>query len=302
MSSIAVVVLSEHRAALVVKHPNTAPFSQFTTTSRSRQPTQSMSNPNIATEQLLELLLTLKKTTPAAARGILNNQPAIAYALITLMVQMNAINIEVFQKTLAEYVPDPSTAPVGASSAAVPHPSSSSTSASAPVVSHLLPPPAAPAPISAIPPHVQAQYRTTTPPSAPGSAPGAPTHTPTPPYGYSNGQAQGHAPTPPGYGYGYGQQPQHGAYGGGGYQQHQYQQGGYGGYPPSSTYGGQPQPPAAPSTGSTPSLPDSLANIPAEQKALIMRVLSLTPEQINMLPPSERATYIQIRATLGVPT
>ena len=25
-----------------------------------------------------------------------------------------------------------------------------------------------------------------------------------------------------------------------------------------------------------------------------MRVLSMTPEQINMLPPAERATYIQL--------
>jgi len=25
-----------------------------------------------------------------------------------------------------------------------------------------------------------------------------------------------------------------------------------------------------------------------------MRVLAMTPEQINMLPPSERATYVQI--------
>ena len=82
-----------------------------------------MSDVNLATEQLLELLLTLKvklesqltlsnygpanwyqKTTPAAARGILNDQPAIAYALITLMVSMNAIDIEVFQVTFYTYI------------------------------------------------------------------------------------------------------------------------------------------------------------------------------------------------------
>lgn len=48
-------------------------------------------------EQLIELMLQLKKTTPAAAKQILNSQPQIAYALITLMVSMNAINLEVFQ-------------------------------------------------------------------------------------------------------------------------------------------------------------------------------------------------------------
>ncbi len=29
-------------------------------------------------------------------------------------------------------------------------------------------------------------------------------------------------------------------------------------------------------------------------QAIIMRVLSMTPEQINLLPPAERATYIQL--------
>ncbi|KAJ3914402.1 hypothetical protein F5877DRAFT_82831 [Lentinula edodes] len=54
-------------------------------------------------EQLIELMLQLKKTTPAAAKQILNSQPQIAYALMTLMVSMNAVNFEVFQKTLAEF-------------------------------------------------------------------------------------------------------------------------------------------------------------------------------------------------------
>jgi len=48
--------------------------------------------------------------------------------------------------------------------------------------------------------------------------------------------------------------------------------------------------------------PDPLAAFPEEQKALIMRVLSMTPEQINALPPTERSAYIQLRATLGVST
>ncbi|KAF7331529.1 Abhydrolase-4 domain-containing protein [Mycena kentingensis (nom. inval.)] len=49
------------------------------------------------TEQLLELMLHLKQATPAAAKQILNSQPQIAYKLISLMVSMNAIDIDVFQ-------------------------------------------------------------------------------------------------------------------------------------------------------------------------------------------------------------
>ncbi|KAJ3839294.1 hypothetical protein EV361DRAFT_925665 [Lentinula raphanica] len=54
-------------------------------------------------EQLIELMLQLKKTTPAAAKQILNSQPQIAYALMSLMVSLNAVNFEVFQKTLADF-------------------------------------------------------------------------------------------------------------------------------------------------------------------------------------------------------
>lgn len=69
-----------------------------------------------STEQLLELLVQLKvsvffstrriahiqtyhcqKTTSNAARDILSSQPAIAYALISLMVSVGAIDVEVFQ-------------------------------------------------------------------------------------------------------------------------------------------------------------------------------------------------------------
>ncbi|KAF9480077.1 hypothetical protein BDN70DRAFT_920833 [Pholiota conissans] len=243
-----------------------------------------MANPTIATEQLLELLLTLKKTTPEAARSILNNQPTIAYALMTLMVSMNAVNIEVFQKTLAEF--GATNAPDASS---VARPASAATSAA---------PPSAPAPISAIPSHLQNQYRTVTPPSSASSStapppPQAPTHTPTPPYGYS-ATPNGAGYAAQGYGYQQGYQQQQTGYAQ--YQQYQQQQaGGYPGYP---GYGQPAATPAAP----TPALPDSLSGISDEQKALIMRVLAMTPEQINMLPPADRATYIQIRTTLGVPT
>jgi len=75
---------------------------------------------------------------------------------------------------------------------------------------------------------------------------------------------------------------------------------------------GQPQPPQQPygtypgygpaPVQTPPNLSDTLAAIPEEQKALIMRVITMTPEQIHALPPTERQTYIQLRATLGVPT
>ncbi|KAJ6544169.1 hypothetical protein B0H19DRAFT_1169816 [Mycena capillaripes] len=102
-----------------------------------------MSN-QIATDQLIELLLQLKKTTPAAARQILNDRPQIAYALIALMVSMNAINFDVFQKTLSDY---------GAANA---QPAQA-------------PPVPAPVPLSAVPPHLQSSSqphsRTNTPPT-----------------------------------------------------------------------------------------------------------------------------------------
>ncbi|PPR06260.1 hypothetical protein CVT24_000932 [Panaeolus cyanescens] len=230
-----------------------------------------MSNPNLATEQLLELLLTLKKTTPAAARDILNNQPAIAYALITLMVSMNAVDIQVFQKTLAEYnATSSATMGVPGSSVAPPVPK----------------PPIAPTPI---PPHMQAQYRNATPP----------VHAPTPPYPpYSNGgQPAHHAPPPPGYGAQYGQ-PQSQAYPSynapppPGYGHHGHA------YPPQVAYGGQPSQTQSAMPAAPAGLPEALANIPDDQKALIMRVISMTPEQINALPPAERSTYVQIRTTL----
>lgn len=37
----------------------------------------------------------LQKTKPEEARSILNQQPQISYALIALMVKLNAINVEV---------------------------------------------------------------------------------------------------------------------------------------------------------------------------------------------------------------
>ncbi|KAK0473782.1 hypothetical protein IW261DRAFT_1610947 [Armillaria novae-zelandiae] len=150
------------------------------------------------TDQLLELLLQLKKTTPAAAKQILNAQPQIAYALITLMVSMDAVDIDVFQRILAEY----------------------------------------------------GQQQAQTQPVV--------TPVPTPP-----------VPQPA---YNQPPQPVHSGYG----VQQSY---------------AQPQPaPAQPM--------DILAAIPDEQKAMIMHVIQMTPEQINALGPTERASVLQLRASL----
>ena len=113
------------------------------------------------------------------------------------------------------------------------------------------------APLSAVPPHLQAQYRITTPPSAPQ----------TPPYGSyphaANGQGSSHSytSTPPNVNnnHGYGQQQ---GYSG----QQQQPPSAYPGYPP--TYGGQavPHQPTPAAAAPSPNLTDALANIPDEQK------------------------------------
>ncbi|KAG7093618.1 hypothetical protein E1B28_007282 [Marasmius oreades] len=250
-------------------------------------------------DQLLELILQLKKTTPAAAKQILNSQPQIAYAVITLLVSMNAIDIEVFKKTLADFA----TSQTQAATAATP---SQST----------------PAPAPAIPPHMQQNqqlnYRAGTPPTA----------TPTPPIaqpqpGYSHGYPQPQGPA--GYRYGvqstpqsssqYGSGPPGGGYGGYSQQQsqqpyhhptppygppHSHSAQGYG--PSSATQAAAPPPQALNSTASVISQinPAILAEIPEEQKAMVIHVLSMTPEMISRLPPQDRANIVQLRSTLGL--
>jgi Hinge domain of cleavage stimulation factor subunit 2 len=70
-----------------------------------------MSNPSLPEEQLLELLLQLKVRLRLVftvlnrlknctrklhqTRALLNSQPQIAYALITLMANMNVVNVDV---------------------------------------------------------------------------------------------------------------------------------------------------------------------------------------------------------------
>ncbi|KAK1221588.1 hypothetical protein PQX77_015601 [Marasmius sp. AFHP31] len=229
-----------------------------------------MAAPQGSENQLLELILQLKKTTPAAAKQILNSQPQIAYAVIALLVSMNAIDIEVFKKTLGDFA-----AQQAASAQAGP-----STSQPAP----------------AIPPHMQQQshYRTATPPAA---TPTPPVTQPQPGYGHNGySQPQGYGYSPAQYG---GQSSQGGGYGNGGYQS-RYGHGQQGaGHPPSSS---TPQAPAQAQASVLSQLnPAILDAIPEDQKSMIIHVLSLTPEAISKLSPNDRANVMQLRTTLGLP-
>ncbi|KAF4608154.1 hypothetical protein EYR40_000498 [Pleurotus pulmonarius] len=269
----------------------------------------------LATNQLLELLLQLKKAGPAAARQILNSQPQIAYALITLMVSMNAVDFGVFHKTLAEFTP-----PSGSNS--------TSTTAVAPVHTGGTPQAqAGPSGPPSIPAHLQS--------SAYGKTPIAPaSYSSTPPVNaYSSGYRGNGTPPTAGPGFGanqYSSYPPVAPSSGdgsarGGYSQRSGPPPGYGqptsaghyqppptSYPPSSASSSYPpsipgnasSPPQAPSTapGNVPGLEMILANIPDDQKAMIMRVVQMTPEQIRVLPAQERAGFNQLRATLGLPT
>ncbi|THV06257.1 hypothetical protein K435DRAFT_773445 [Dendrothele bispora CBS 962.96] len=189
---------------------------------------------------------------------------------------MNAISVEAFQKALAEY-----TASEANSSTLRPLASSSSRPT----------PPIAPA--SSIPPHMQAaqtQYRVGTPPSSSSSVmltPPPSSLTPTNAYG---GQ---------GYGQGFGNwghsQPSSSSLpssssGVGGYNSS-----GYSG----SGYQQQQQATTTTSTASQPQVnllsslnPSVLTSIPEEQKAMVVH--------INRLPPQDRTSILQLRATLGL--
>ncbi|KAJ1044013.1 hypothetical protein NDA10_001161 [Ustilago hordei] len=78
-----------------------------------------------------------------------------------------------------------------------------------------------------------------------------------------------------------------------------------GAYPPSARpppapygqqgYGGQPQ--GAPANDPAAALAGQ--NLPEEQKALLMQVLQLTPDQINALPPDQKASILQLKAQFG---
>ncbi|KAI0685081.1 hypothetical protein BC835DRAFT_1386156 [Cytidiella melzeri] len=212
-----------------------------------------MSNPAVQEEQLLELMLQLRKTTPDSARAILNSQPQIAYALMAVMVNVDAVKVEVIQKTVADF-----TANASAAAAA-------SAATSVPAVATSIPPAAPPRPQSYAPPQVRG-----VPPPGPYARHGTPSGPPAPPYYGQPGPSYQQTP-PPGH--------------------HLY--GTNNGPPP--VYGG---PTTAP-TGYQ--LPQAFANIPEEQKMLLMNIVAMTPEEIHRKPPQERTNLIQLRQTLGLP-
>ncbi|KAI8968095.1 hypothetical protein BD414DRAFT_504404 [Trametes punicea] len=216
----------------------------------------------LAEDQLLELLLTLKRTTPDEARTILNSQPQIAYALMTVMANIGAVKMEVVQETLAKYGALPGAAPPSA----IPpymqsqgpsrggHAHLSFTRCRASISTARLPrtrirdassPWASVRSGYAPPSQVASATSAERPPCAPSRA--------------ATSQAR--------------MQPPH-------------MQG--------------PTPAGAPPTG--PRLPDAFSALPEEQKALIMRVMQMSREEIYAMPPNERESIITLRTTLGLPT
>ncbi|RPD82093.1 hypothetical protein L226DRAFT_607283 [Lentinus tigrinus ALCF2SS1-7] len=246
-------------------------------------------------EQLLELLLTLKRTTPGEARTILNSQPPqIAHALMTMMVNINAVKMEVVQEILAKYG-----ALAGAAGAAA--------QPSAPVP----PPMMATPPPSAIPPHIQAQI----PPR--GGTPTYPQPGPQggyPPQGYPGGPPNLGGPSGPGRGYG---TPPPGPNQGPGFvpphapQQPPHVPGmgipglGHGpphAQPPHMQLPHASQPPPVPGPGpAAPVLPPALAALPEDQKVLIMRVIAMSREEVYQMPLADRENIIKLRTTLNLP-
>ena len=126
-------------------------------------------------------------------------------------------------------------------------------------------------PISALPPHLavpnhnqQPQYRTPTPQSVP---PYPPLNNAPPMNSYGNGIPSSSSSAPPN--------------------------------PLYNTHNSNPSPYGYPQSGAGGAvggvgIPETLASIPDDQKAMIMRVISMTPEQIALLPPQERASIMQL--------
>ncbi|EJU01307.1 hypothetical protein DACRYDRAFT_116497 [Dacryopinax primogenitus] len=70
-------------------------------------------------------------------------------------------------------------------------------------------------------------------------------------------------------------------------------------YPPPQSYYGMPPPPvpqAVPPPTPAPAAAVAAAPLPADQRAMLMQVLSLSQEQVNALPPTERAAIMQLRS------
>lgn len=61
----------------------------------------------------------------------------------------------------------------------------------------------------------------------------------------------------------------------------------------------QPPPGAQPAPAPQPADPLASSNLDDQQRQLLMQVLQLTPEQINALPPEQRASILQLKAQFG---
>ncbi|KIY53465.1 hypothetical protein FISHEDRAFT_55199 [Fistulina hepatica ATCC 64428] len=214
-------------------------------------------------EQLLEFLLQLKKTTPDAARQILTAQPQIACALITLMVSMRAIDIDVFKATLANYGSKISQPPPSHTPTPVPGPSGN--------VSGFTPPTSVQVPPSGYvqPNHglgYQGQGGAGRPPTGYGQPGPYNNHLTTPAYASTTSYAQASSPA-------------------------------YNSHPPGNDQTRGNGASAAPSANLT-AIASAIAAMPEDQKVIIhtmvIRLLSMTPDQIAALPPTERASVMQL--------
>ncbi|EJD44363.1 hypothetical protein AURDEDRAFT_166453 [Auricularia subglabra TFB-10046 SS5] len=138
-------------------------------------------------------------------------------------------------------------------------------------------PSAAPAPVPAVAPAYPAQPATFLPPAQYAQPAPAPAPTPAP--------APALAPIYHGPGPAY-QPPSH--------------------YPPpgpAQMYEAPPQPAPVPAPASAPAVnPAILAAMTDEQRQAILHIVQMTPEQLALIPPAERATYIELRRQFGIPS
>ncbi|KAK9896453.1 hypothetical protein P389DRAFT_171631 [Cystobasidium minutum MCA 4210] len=267
---------------------------------------------NIPPDQLLDILHQMKGLTvnaPEQARALLSQNPQLCYALFQSMLMLNLVDPSVLQRMIV---------PGSSGSNNVPPPMNASNLQGA---QHGGPPPQFGGPQQQGPPPGGV---------APGGPYGAPQQQP--PRGYNQPPSQyggppgpggamppqqgggqpggyppmpGNFPMPPNQQSGSGtpqQQPPYGqqpgnfhapapSFPGMPYQAQQQQ--GYGGPPRTGAYGtpppGQQQPPAGPPQQPLP------ATANPEQQALLQQVLSMTQQQIDLLPPDQRQTVMAIR-------
>ncbi|KAJ9091264.1 hypothetical protein QFC19_009174 [Naganishia cerealis] len=217
-------------------------------------------------EEVLTGMKTLVQTSPDQARTVLNAHPQLAYALFQAMLLMNVVDPAV----LSRIQPIPS-------AHAPPQPTAPTYRPAQPVHTYApQPPPSSNPHSSAQPPLAQLP-----PPSMP---PFAPTVRPGP------GPGPNSVPQPP---------PQAQGYAGSPYQQQQQ------GPPPGNVAPppGNVAPPglAPPSgAGNAQAIATALNMVSPDQRQMLMQVFQLTHEQIQALPPDQRAGVVQLRAQFGI--